>query len=221
VNQSHTTPRAPQQILVDQCEAYLAEHGDSHQGVGWPNYEDAQVRYRVMLDGLLAATRPGQPVRVLDFGCGPAHFYEFLQRQNLPFIEYHGLDLAEDSLALARSKFPERPFYCLDVLQNPAALPDFDYLILNGIFTQKCTLSFEEMWDYCQTLLRTLWPKTTRGLAFNAMTKQVDWERDDLFHLPLDGLASFLKRDLTRHFTFRHDYGLYEYTTYLFKEPRY
>ncbi len=213
------TPQFPQQVIVDQCEAYLAAHGDSHQGVGWPSYADAQVRYRVMLDGLLAAAQPGQPVRVLDFGCGPAQFYEFLQRQNLPFIEYYGLDISENSLALARSKFPERPFYCLDVLQNPAALPDFDYLVLNGIFTQKCTLSFEEMWAYCQALLRTLWPKTRRGLAFNAMTKQVDWERDDLFHLPLDGLAAFLKRDLTRHFTFRHDYGLYEYTTYLFKEP--
>jgi SAM-dependent methyltransferase len=222
MSESLTVPLAPQQVIVNQCEAYLAAHGDSHRGVGWPSYEDAQVRYRVMLAGLLAAAQPGQPVRVLDFGCGPAHFYEFLQRQKLPVtIEYHGLDISENSLALARHKFPERPFYCLDVLQNPAELPDFDYLILNGIFTQKCSLSFEEMWAYCQKLLRTLWPKTTRGLAFNAMTKQVDWERDDLFHLPLDVLASFLKRDLTRHFTFRHDYGLYEYTAYLFKEPHY
>lgn len=221
MSESLATLKSPQQVIVSQCEAYLTEHGDSHKGVGWPSYEDAQVRYRVMLDGLLSATKPGQPVRVLDFGCGPAHFYEFLQRQQLPHIEYYGLDISDHYLAIARSKFPERPFYCLDVLQNPAELPVFDYIILNGIFTQKCTLSFEQMWAYCQTLLRTLWPNVTRGLAFNAMTKQVDWERDDLFHLPLDVLASFLKQDLTRHFTLRHDYGLYEYTTYLYKEPHY
>lgn len=219
MSESTFSTKSPQQIIVGQCEAYLTEHGDSHKGVGWPRYDDAQVRYRVMLDGLLAATTPGKPVRLLDFGCGPAYFYEFLQRQDIPFIEYYGLDISDKYLAIARNKYPERTFYCLDVLQNPAELPVFDYIIMNGIFTQKCTLSFEQMWAYCQTLLRTLWPKVSCGLAFNAATKQVDWEREDLFHLPLDIVASFLKQDLTRHFTMRHDYGLYEYTTYLYKEP--
>lgn len=217
---SSAASELPQQVIVSQCEAYLGEYGDNHKGVGWPSYEDAQVRYRVMLDGLLAIAPANQPIRLLDFGCGPAHFYEFLQRQQLPFIEYTGLDISEAYLAIARSKFPDQPFYCVDVLQNPADLPAFDYIIMNGIFTQKCTLSFEQMWAYCQQLLQALWPKATLGLAFNAMSKQVDWERTDLFHLPLDVLASFLKQSLTRHFTLRHDYGLYEYTAYLYKEPR-
>ena len=217
-----TTPAAPQQLIVRQCEAYLAAHGDTHQGVGWPHYADAQARYQVMLDGLRSAVpADGRPVRVLDFGCGPAHFYEFLQRQPLPFsLDYTGLDLLADSLALARAKFPDRPFLHLDVLQEPGRLPAFDYVVLNGIFTQKCALSFEQMWAYCQQLLQVIWPKTTYGLAFNAMSKQVDWERDDLFHLPLDTLAPFLARHLTRHFALRHDYGLYEFTTYLYKAPR-
>ena len=30
------------------------------------------------------------------------------------------------------------------------------------------------------------------GIAFNVMTKHVDWERDDLFHLPFDQLAEWL-----------------------------
>ncbi|WP_324671794.1 class I SAM-dependent methyltransferase [Hymenobacter sp. GOD-10R] len=215
-----SSPGTLHRVIVNQCESYLAAHGDNHKGVGWPSYDDAQARYQVMLEGLLSASVPDKPVRLLDFGCGSAHFLEFLQHHHLPQIEYTGLDMSEKQLAVARSKFPDTPFYCFDVLQNPTALPDFDYIIMNGIFTQKCSLSFEEMWTYCQSLLRTLWPKTTTGLAFNVMTKQVDWEREDLFHVPLDLLASFLKQDLTRHFAFRHDYGLYEYTTYLYREPR-
>jgi hypothetical protein len=31
-------------------------------------------------------------------------------------------------------------------------------------------------------------------------------------------LAAFLKRRLSRHFTFRADYGLYEYTTYVYRD---
>ncbi|RZK20504.1 MAG: class I SAM-dependent methyltransferase [Hymenobacter sp.] len=221
MNEETTATPAPHQLIVSQCEAYLAAHGDTHRGVGWPHYDDAQARYQVMLDGLLSAVpADGRPVRVLDFGCGPGHFYEFLQRQHLPFIDYAGLDLLENSLALARAKFPDRPFYCLDVLQQPERLPTFDYVVLNGIFTQKCALSFEQMWAYCQRLLQVIWPRTTYGLAFNVMSKQVDWERDDLFHLPLDVLAPFLAQRLTRHFALRHDYGLYEFTTYLYKTPR-
>ncbi|KUG09614.1 class I SAM-dependent methyltransferase [Solirubrum puertoriconensis] len=217
---SSTSSFAQHHVIVAQCESYLAAHGDNHKGVGWPNFDDAQLRYQVMLDGLLAAVPAGKQVCVLDFGCGPAHFHAFLQQQpHATRVEYTGLDLSEKYLAIARQKFPNTTFLQLDVLKEPEALPTFDYIVLNGIFTQKCSNSFEEMWAYCQETLRTLWPKARHGMAFNAMTKQVDWERDDLFHLPMDTLAAFLKKELTRHFTFRHDYGLFEYTSYLFREP--
>jgi len=35
------------------------------------------------------------------------------------------------------------------------------------------------------------------GVAFNAMSRHVDWERDDFIPLGLDEVAAFLKRDLT------------------------
>ena len=49
------------------------------------------------------------------------------------------------------------------------------------------------------------------------MTKHVDWERDDLFHLPFDTLAAVLKKEISRHFVISNDYGLYEYTVYVYK----
>ena len=59
--------------------------------------------------------------------------------------------------------------------------------------------------------------KARVGIAFNVMSKHVDWERDDLFHLPFDVLAGFLRRELSRHYVFRANYGLYEYTTYVYR----
>ncbi len=35
----------------------------------------------------------------------------------------------------------------------------------------------------------------------------------------LIGLVNFLTRELSRHFIIRNDYGLYEYTTYLYHKP--
>ena len=120
----------------------------------------------------------------------------------------------------SRRKFPDVTYYELDIIDDDIGLPTFDYVVMNGVFTAKCDLSFEDMLDYFQRLVRRVFANARKGLAFNVMSKQVDWERDDLFHVPFDLLASFLTREVSRHFVFRHDYGLYEYTTYVYRDPR-
>jgi hypothetical protein len=67
-----------------------------------------------------------------------------------------------------------------------------------------------------KAVLRRLFGIAEVGIAFNVMSKHVEWERDDLFHVPFDVLAEFVIADLTRNFVFRNDYGLYEYTTYVY-----
>lgn len=200
--------------IVAHYEACLAAHGDTHLGVDWPKEADTYKRYAVML----SVVRPQvQPVSLLDFGCGAAHLYSYMQQSGVRGIEYAGLDLSAKFIDLCRSKYPAHSFYCLDVLQDGTALPEFDYIVMNGVFTEKRALTFEAMLAYFKHVIRTVYPKARQGLAFNVMSKQVDWERDDLFHLPLDTLADFLTREIGRHFVIRNDYGLYEYTVYVYR----
>jgi hypothetical protein len=49
------------------------------------------------------------------------------------------------------------------------------------------------------------------------MSKNVEWERDDLFHLSHDLLTDFITKELSRDYIIRADYQLYEYTTYIYK----
>ncbi len=74
------------------------------------------------------------------------------------------------------------------------------------------------MFGYFQEVLLAVFPKAIVGVAFNVHSKHVDWERDDLFHLPFDSLAAFLKKMVSKDFVFRNDYGLYDYTTYVFRQ---
>jgi hypothetical protein len=74
------------------------------------------------------------------------------------------------------------------------------------------------MFDFFKTVIKKLWVKCNKGLSFNLMSKHVDWERDDLFHVSLDELGWFLKDHLSRDFIIRNDYKLYEYTTYVYKK---
>jgi len=200
--------------IVAHYEECLAKHGDTHLGVDWPTQEHVEIRYQVMLD-LIRGDRP--KVSLLDFGCGASHLYEYIQRRELTNIEYAGLDISEEFIALCRTKYPWVQYYCIDVLTEGNTLPDFDYIVMNGVFTEKRSLSYSEMLEYFGEVLRRVYGKARIGLAFNVMSSHVDWERDDLFHLPLDTMAAFVTKELGRDFVIRNDYGLYEYTTYLYR----
>jgi hypothetical protein len=78
-------------------------------------------------------------------------------------------------------------------------------------------MTFDAMWKYFQKMITTVYKFTNKGISFNVMSKNVDWERDDLFHVPLDLLTGFLCKEISRNFVIRNDYGLYEYTTYIYK----
>jgi cyclopropane fatty-acyl-phospholipid synthase-like methyltransferase len=202
--------------IVAECEQDLEKYGDTFEGVGWTKKKEyADLRYRIMLEGI----RPDLqgPVRLLDFGCGASHLYEFILSKGIGGIEYAGLDLSDKYLALSRRKFPNLTFHQVDLLDPQATIPAYDYIIMNGIFTYKGGASHEAMWRYCQDLLLRVSGFARHCFAFNVMSKHLDWERNDLFHLAFDEIAHFLDARISRHFTMRHDYGLFEYTVYVYR----
>ena len=209
--------RLPQERLAEAYERFFADHGDTFRGVGWTkSQEETDLRYEVMLGVIRPETE--EPVELLDFGCGLAHLYEYLQRRppRVP-VSYSGLEITPSLLDAAKRKFPELPLYGVDITRGTDGLPEFDYVVANGVFTYKDGLGHEEMLDYWRRMLPSLFRLARVGMAFNVMSKHVEWERDDLFHLPLDVMSSFVSENLSRRFVIRHDYPLFEYTTYVYR----
>jgi SAM-dependent methyltransferase len=201
--------------IVSHYEDCLLKFGDSFRGVDWPNEKDALTRYRVMLDII---KDKGSKHSVLDFGCGLGSMLEYIGQQ--PFadnIQYTGLDMSAKFIAVATKKFPSHKFIEMDVLEIDQHPGTYDYILMNGVFTEKRQLSELEMWNYFMDMIEKVYGFAEKGIAFNVMSKQVDWERDDLFHLSLDQLADFLTRKISRNFVIRNDYGLYEFTCYVYK----
>ena len=207
----------PYQDLVAHYESCLAKYGDCHKGVDWPNQADADTRYQIMLEVIPG----GEACSLLDFGCGTAQMASFLHDRAPKYaqVQYSGLDISAKFIDVCRVKYPAIDFWQVDILEDADALPEFDYIVMNGVFTEKLSLSFEEMELFFQRMIRAVYAKARKGIAFNVMSKAVDWERDDLFHLPADRLIGFLTKELSRHFVIRNDYGLYEYTTYVYRRP--
>lgn len=209
---------SPAHYFSRDCEESLRQHGDNHLGAGYTRTaEEPRSQYALMLE---VVREKDTPVHILDFGCGLAHMLDYIQeRPDLANIRYSGLDLSQEYLDAARRRHPEADLFLLDVLADEAALPEYDYVVFKSICNFRGTLSYEEMKAYWQSLASLAFRHARRGIAFNNMSKYVDWERDDLFHLPFDEMAAFVTANLSRHFVIRHDYPAFEYTTYVYREP--
>ena len=205
------------QSLVKHYESCFQRYGDSHKVVDWPNLKDAQTRYKVMLGLLDGHVDENEMVRLADIGCGSGHLLEYIAEHGITNVEYLGHDLSTIFVKYCRDKYPDTLFFDGDLLSTDFPLPEFDFAVMNGVFTEKRKLSFEDMNIFFQKMLNCIFQKTKRGMAFNVMSKNVDWERDDLFHLSLDSLTEYLTRQLSKNYIIRNDYGLYEYTVYVYK----
>lgn len=206
--------------IIKHYEQCFKKYGDSAKGVDWPNEIDLQNRYTVMSELISARKlRSYENDTLLDFGCGNAMFLKFLQEhERFNTLKYTGLDASDEFIKFCKIKYPNHSFICCDILEDDDNFSkEYDWIVCNGVFTEKRELAFEEMFQYFKLMIRLLFSKARRGLAFNVMSKNVDWERDDLFHLSHDLLSDFLCNDISRNYVIRNDYGLYEYTTYVYK----
>ncbi len=207
--------------IVKHYERCFDKYGDTSKGVDWTQEKQVYIRYKTMLEIINFREKSFQ-IRdkrsVLDFGCGLSHLYEYILNKNINYIEYIGLEISEKFYNKSKEKYPFNKYLLGDLLVDDSFFKSsYDYIVMNGLFTEKRDLSYEDMFSYFSKMITKIYQYSKKGIAFNVMSKQVDWEKDFLFHVPLDDMANFLTKNISRDFIIRNDYGLYEYTVYLYK----
>lgn len=214
----HNDSERPYVAVAKQIEDLFKQHGDTHQGLGYPKGDGYRRRQQIFLDVMRFG--PGKPERprLLEIGCATGILLDHHQSAGLDPIDYKGVDLSETMVRTARVKHPNAEFHVADPFDHAEVwLPKPDYVIMGSIFTWRPGVSECDMWDYMLRLVGLAFEHCSVGVAFNVMSKHVDWEREDLFHVPFDDLAAMLRKHVGRNFLFRSDYGLYEYTTYVYR----
>jgi SAM-dependent methyltransferase len=206
------------EVIVRHYETCLRTYGATPRGVDWPNGDDLAARFGVMLTLLHEA---GERPQVLDLGCGSGLLLDYLaETGRLNAVRYRGIDLSPAMVEAARVRWPKNEFSCRDIVTAPLPEQSVDVVIMNGVLTERVLLDVETMTALAQQLIAAAFRTARIGIAFNVMNMHVDWQRDDLFYWPFDALARFLKREVSRHYTFRADYALYEYTCFVRRQPR-
>ena len=195
----------------------MKQHGATPRGADWPNGADLAARFGVMLE--LLAEGGERPV-LLDLGCGPGLILDYLAATGgIDRVSYRGIDLSNAMIDVARARWPLHEFSCRNILTAQLPEQSVDIVIMNGVLTERVALSVETMTALAKSMIAAAFRLARVGIAFNVMNAHVDWQRDDLFHWPFDALADFLRSEVSPNYAFRADYGLYEYTCFVRRQP--
>jgi SAM-dependent methyltransferase len=192
----------------------FAVHGATPKGVDWRDDETADIRYGRML-AVVEATA-GEIPTVLDVGCGYGGLLGYARKNNVA-LSYIGIDVVTDMIEQAGRAYPDARFMHGDVMTATLDTP-VDYVVCNGILTQKLDASIPAMDAFAQRLIVRMFSMARCGIAFNMMSSFVNFTVPNLFYKDPAETLTFCLSNLSRHVKIDHSYGLYEYTTYAYHE---
>ncbi|MEW5850551.1 MAG: methyltransferase domain-containing protein [Myxococcota bacterium] len=193
-------------------EAKLAEHGPTHRGVDWNSGESQALRFEQ-----LARILPAEGFSVLDVGCGYGGLRTFLGQRRREF-RYVGYDISPQMVASARGLHPDGNTRFTSSWDE---VEECDYSVASGIFNVRLEHSDGVWRDYILDTLLQLHQRARVGWAANFLTSYSDppKRRANLYYADPCFILDWLQRNISRHVALLHDYGLYEFTVLVRRNP--
>ena len=123
-------------------------------------------------------------------------------------------------IKVAKKRHPEGKFKVVDVLNDDLKqyANYFDFVFISGVFNTKLDNlpeSVHEQWIE-RTLLKLI-SLCKEGISVNFLKEFVDWKEEGLYYCKIDDFIRFIVSKISKCFVIRHDYNLYEFTVYIYK----
>ena len=196
------------QKTIERYQSRLEKYGAGMQALGWRDKQQQELRFAIIseIDDLNGKS-------ILDVGCGFGDYYDYLTERDLQ-VRYTGYDIVPKLLEVARQRHPEMRFEERDVLTEEVE-GSFDYVVSSGVFNHRVSDNDR----FIKKMLDRMYKLCNLGVAANMMTNYVDYEEDYLYYYSPQDIFRYCQ-SLSRYVVLRHDYPLYEFTVYIYKEPR-
>ncbi len=172
---------------------HLKDFGNAPQAVRWTR-EGQLRRYETLLD--IAGNLSGK--RILDFGCGKGDLYGFIKEKGIA-INYCGIDINENLIELAKSKYPEAEFIVMDIEEAEIEL-DFDVIFVCGVFNLRVGGIEESM----KNVLKKLFRLCREALHVNLLTYYVAQRSVELFYVKPEEILHFAITEISRTASLMH-----------------
>lgn len=194
----------------------LETFGTTAKGVDYNGEEAQQIRFAE----LIRIIRSKTPFTIIDYGCGYGAMFEFLHKAGFDF-EYFGIDLIAEMVAAGKEthKGYANAHFTNDEKQVPLA----DYLVAAGIFNIKLDAEALDWKKFVCSTLNQMNALCSKGFSFNMLTQYSDpermKERPDLYYGDPLFFFDYCKINFSRNVALLHDYGLYDFTILVRKDP--
>ncbi len=191
------------------------EFGATPKGVDWGKEEDMLMRFEKMVNIIDHHGSENSAVpSLLDVGCGYAGLLTYAIEKNIS-IDYTGIDVVKEMIDYSKNHFSKGRFFCKDVLEFTDE--KFDYVVCNGILTQKLNVSIKEMDVFAKQIIKKMFSICNKGIAFNIMSDKVNFMVDNLYYKNPVEMFAFCLSEISEKVMIDHSYPLYEYTVYIYK----
>ena len=197
-------PFAREQLLSF-YNMHLKQFGDRPEALRWTP-KGQLTRYYTLLE--IAPDLTGQ--KILDYGCGTGHFYQFLKRRGIN-VQYTGIDINENFITIAREKHPECTFKLMNIDEDPLE-GFYDYIFICGVFN----LSVPGVNDDMKNALTTLFQYCNKGLALNALSSHTPVKDVELHYTSPEEMLAFALEHLSPSVTIRHDRVPHDFTLFIY-----
>jgi SAM-dependent methyltransferase len=199
--------------VVAHYEARLREFGPSARGVDWKDEASQSLRFQV-----LCSSCELSGASLLEVGAGVGHLHDFLARRSAD-VRYTGIDLSAAMVEAARRRLPGVRFERRDLL-DWATSERWDAVLCSGLFHVKLDAPDDAWREFVREMLRRMYARSRRVVAFNLMSDQVDFRSPLLHYADPSEIFEFCRRELSRHVAIRHDYPLHEFSVHVYHHAR-
>ena len=180
--------------------------------VGWGSKESQYLRFKILseIDDVKGSS-------ILDVGCGLGELYYFFKKNEIKIGSYNGIDISKDCIIEAQERLGMEnntsfDFKNIDKINGEDI---YDYIFLSG----SLNLKMEDNLSFAKKVIKRMYSLCKKGVACNFLSSYVDYSLEKDYHYSPEEIFSFAKR-LSSKVVLRHDYPLYEFTIYLYKEPK-
>ena len=181
--------------MINKIKKHYSEsferYGPTSMGVDWKNEIQSKVRHKTLLD--LIRKSNIKNFSLLDVGCGFGSFYDYLNLNKQLKIKYLGIDLVEEMIEFAKNKHNENLFKVENLLTFKKN-EKYDFVIANGLFTQKFNFTQDEMLLFFAECILKLDKISNKGFLFNILSENIDFKNPQNFYLTKRDVINIIDR---------------------------
>lgn len=206
-----------EEIRKAQEKIYL-ELYKKHKGTPMMVSSESKEHKKIRFENISRIFNNDSNFTLHDIGLGMADFYQYLLEYHQEKVyKYSGSDILFEFCDEAKNRFPEITVYHRDISEKPAD-ENYDYLIMSGLFHQRQETKIKDWEAFSQKIIYNSFVMCNKGIAFNFISPFVDFYQTQVYYCNLSKLLNFVNDKLSRFFVINHDYALFEFTMFVYKE---